>query len=205
MSNVADVIGSTGGVNYFDPSLEQSNVKLSPGIYPANIIKCEKVTRPVRGKHSADIYNFRIKVHESVAGKSYQVEDIDGTKKQVDGNNYIGREIRSVGIFFFLTPEPGDNFTAHPGGNRKYMDTVLALGVDCPEIEVDVGGEKKMVKSLPHLDTSDFLGIPVLATVGLGKPWKGTDGVDRQSFEVKSIDEWKQGVKLDVELEELPF
>ena len=85
------------------------------------------------------------------------------------------------------------------------MDTVLALGVDCPEIEVDVGGEKKMVKSLPHLDTSDFLGIPVLATVGLGKPWKGTDGVDRQSFEVKSIDEWKQGVKLDVELEELPF
>ena len=205
MSTMNDVVGSNGMVNYFDPSLEQSNAKLAPGIYPANIVKCDKLTRPVKGKYKADIYNFKIKVHESVAKKTYQVEDIAGNLKDIDGNNYVGREIRSQGIFFFLTPDAGDDFEAHPGGNRKYMETVIALGVDCPEVEVDVGGSKKKVKSLPHLDTSDFLGRAVLATVGLGKPWKGTDGMERQSFEVKSIDQWKEGAKIDVELEELPF
>ena len=203
MSDVADA--TTGMVNYFDPSQEQSKVKLAQGVYPAHIVKCDRVTRDVRNKHKADIYNFRIKIDKSVAKKSYQIEDIAGDMVQVDGSNYIGREIRSQGIFFFLTPDAGDGFEAHPGGNRKYMETILALGVECPEVEVDIDGEKRMVKSLPHLDTSDFLGRPVLAVVGLGKPWKGTDGVARQSFEVKSIDKWEEGEKVDVEAEELPF
>ena len=125
--------------------------------------------------------------------------------KKFDGNNYIGREVRSSGIFFFIAPDVGDDFEANPGGNRKYMDTVMALGVNCPDVEVDIDGEKKMVKSLPHLDTNDFLGVPVLATIGLGKPWKGTDGVERKSFEVKTIDKWEEGEKVDVELEDLPF
>ena len=204
MSTVTEV-ATNGMVNYFDPALEQSVVRLASGIYPAHIIKCDKVNRPVKGKYQADIYNFKIKVHESVASKTYQIEDIDGALKDMEGRNYVGREVRSTGIFFFLTPEVGDDFEAHPGGNRKYMETVEALGVSCPEIELDVEGSKKMVKSLPHLDTSDFLGIPVHATVGLGKPWKGSDGIERTSFEVKSIDKWEEGVKLDVELEELPF
>ena len=205
MSSVNEVMGSTGVVNYFDPSQEQSKVRLSAGIYPAHIIKCDRATRSVRNKYKADIYNFRIKIDDSVSTKTYQIEDINGAMKQVDGSNYIGREVRSSGIFFFMTPDVGDDFEANPGGNRKYMDTVLALGVDCPEVEVDIDGEKKMVKSLPHLEPNDFLGVPVIATVGLGKPWKGTDGVDRQSFEVKSIDKWEEGIKKDVEAEDLPF
>ena len=204
MSTMTEV-ASGSVVNYFDPSLEQSVTRLASGVYPAHIIKCDIVTRPVRGKYKADIYNFKIKVHDSVATKTYQIEDIDGSMKHVEGNHYIGREGRSIGIFFFLTPNPGDDFEAQPGGNRKYMETVEALGVDCPELELDVDGEKKMVKSLPHLETSDFLGVPVFATLGLGKPWVGTDGIERKSFEVKSIDKWEGGVKIDVELEKLPF
>ncbi len=205
MSTMTEVASTSGAVNYFDPSLEQIKTRLASGVYPAHIIKCDKVTRPVKGKYSADIYNFKIKVHESVATKTYKIEDIDGSFKDVEGRDYIGREVRSIGIFFFLTPEMGDDFEAHPGGNRKYMETVIALGIDCPEIEVDVDGSKKMVKSLPHLETSDFVGVPVYATLGLGKAWKGSDGIERRSFEVKSIDKWEKGVKIDVELEELPF
>jgi len=62
-----------------------------------------------------------------------------------------------------------------------------------------------MVKTLPDLHESAFLGVPVLANVGLGKPWKGSDGVERQSFEVKSINKWDEGSKIDVEAAELPF
>ena len=205
MSTMTEVATGGGMVNYFDPSLEQSTTRLALDIYPAHVIKCVKVTRPVRTKHKADIYNFHVKVHDSVAKKSYQIEDINGIMTQVDGNNYVGREVRSTGIFFFLSPDVGDDFEAHPGGNRKYMETVIALGIDCPETEIDVGGEKKLVKSLPHLNPSEFLGRPVLATVGLGKAWKGTDGIERQAHEVKSIEKWEDGAKIDVESEALPF
>ena len=204
MSSMSEV-ASSSVVNYFDPSLEQSKARLVAGVYPAHIVKCDKVNRPVKGKYKADIYNFRIKVHESVSERTYPVEEIDGSIKHIDGNNYAGREVRSIGIFFFITPEVGDDFEANPGGNRKYMEVVMSLGIKCPEIEVDVDGEKKKVKSLPHLETNAFLGVPVLATIGLCKPWKGTDGIERQSFEVKSIDKWEGGEKVDVELEELPF
>ena len=201
MSTMTEVAKESGVVNYYDPSLETSKVPFAQGIYPAHIIKCDKITRPVRGKHQADIYNYRIRIHPSVSKHTYKVEDIDGHLKDQDGSAYINREMKSAGIFFFLTPGIGDDFEAHPGGNRKYMETVMALGVDCPEVEID----GKMVKSLPHLETHEFLGKPVLATVGLGKPWKGTDGVERQMFEVKSIDNWNEGETIDVEAEDLPF
>ena len=71
--------------------------------------------------------------------------------------------------------------------------------------DLEVDGEKRTVKTLPDVHESAFLGCPVTATVGLGKPWKGTDGVERQSFEVKSITLWEEGTKVDVEADELPF
>tara|TARA_Y100000593_G_scaffold34762_3_gene68259 strand:- start:463 stop:1080 length:618 start_codon:yes stop_codon:yes gene_type:complete len=205
MSNMTEVVGKSSVNHYFDPSQEQSKIRLAQGVYPANIIKCESTVRSVKGKYKARIFNYRIKVHESVRTRVYQIEDIDGSMKDVDSSGYIGREIRSQGVFFFLTPDVGDDFEANPGGNRKFMETVEALGIKCPEVEIDVNGEKRTVKTLPDLDESAFLGVPVLANVGLGKPWKGSDGVERQSFEVKSIDLWEQGVKVDVEAAELPF
>ena len=205
MSTMTEVAGSTSVNHYFDPSQEQSTIRLAQGVYPVHIIKCESTVRPIKGKYSARIFNYRVKVHSSVAGRKYQVEDIDGKMKDVDASGYIGREIRSQGVFFFLTPDVGDDFEANPGGNRKFMETLEALGVECPEVEIDVDGEKRMVKTLPDLHESAFLGVPVLANVGLGKPWKGSDGVERQSFEVKSINKWDEGSKIDVEAAELPF
>ena len=202
---MTEVAGTTTTNHYFDPSQEQSTTRLAQGIYPAHIIKCVTMVKPVKGKYKARIFNYRIKVHKSVATRHYQIEDIDGAMKDVDASGYIGREIRSQGVFFFLTPDVGDDFEANTGGNRKFMETAEALGVECPEIEIDVDGEKRMVKTLPDLHESAFLGMPVLANVGLGRPWKGTDGIERQSFEVKSINKWDEGTKIDVEASELPF
>ena len=203
MSTMTDTMEVATAVNYFDPSQEKINTRLAQGVYPAHIIKCDSVVRPIKGMFKARIYNFRVKVAHEVVDRHYQIEDISGVMKDVNSSDYIDREVRSVGIFFFLTPEIGDDFKANSGGNRKFMDTVEALGVDCPEIEVEIDGEKRMVKSLPSLEHSDFLGKPVLANIGLGKPWKGTDGIERQSYEVKSINLWEEGTH--VETEKLPF
>ena len=205
MSTMTDTMQTATAVNYFDPSQEKANTRLAQGVYPAHIIKCDSVVRPIKGMFKARIYNFRVKVAHEVVDRHYQIEDISGVMKDVNSADYIGREVRSVGIFFFLTPEIGDDFKANSGGNRKFMDTVEALGVDCHEIEVEIDGEKRMVKSLPSLEHSDFLGKPVLANIGLGKPWKGTDGIERQHYEVKSINLWKEGAHIDVEAAELPF
>ena len=203
MSTMTDTMETATSVNYFDPSQEKANTRLAQGVYPAHIIKCDSVERPIKGKFKARIYNFRVKIANEVVDRHYQIEDISGVMKDVNSADYIGREVRSAGIFFFLTPDIGDDFEANSGGNRKFMDTVEALGVPCPEIEVEIDGEKRMVKSLPSLEHSDFLGKPVLANIGLGKPWKGTDGVERQSHEVKSINLWEEGTY--VETEKLPF
>ena len=203
MSTMTDTMATATAVNYFDPSQEKTNTRLAQGVYPAHIIKCDSVERPIKNKFKARIYNFRIKIANEVATRHYQIEDISGILTDVNSADYIGREVRSAGIFFFLTPEIGDDFEANSGGNRKFMDTVEALGGPCPEIEIEVDGEKRTVKSLPNLEHSDFLGKPVLANIGLGKPWKGTDGIERQSHEVKSINIWEEGSY--VETEKLPF
>ena len=199
-----ETIAKSSVVNYFDPSQEKSTVRLAEGLYPVHVTKCASQIRKVRGKYSARVYNFTVKVAQDARDVTYQIEDINGEMKDVNGGEYIGREIRSQGIFFFLTPDVGDDFEANAGGNRKYMETIEALNIECPLIDIDIDGQKKQVKSLPELSDSDFLGIPVLAQIGLGKPWKGKDGVERQYFEVKSINK-RKGEKIDVEAEDLPF
>ena len=203
MSTVAETMTTT--TDYFDPSQEKTNTRLAKGVYPVHIIKCDTAIRSVKNKYKACIYNFVVKVDTTAKTRAYQVEDIDGTPKSVSGAEYVGREIRSQGVFRFLAPEVGDDFEGNPGGNRKFMETAEALGNNCPDIEVEVDGEKRTVKGLPTLDAKDFLGKPVLANVDFGKPWKGKDGVERTSLEVKSINLWKDGTEVDVELEELPF
>ena len=203
MSTMTDTMETATAVNYFDPSQEKVNTRLAQGVYPAHIIKCDSVVRPIKGVYKARIYNFRVKVANEVTERHYQIEGISGAMEDVTSSDYIGREVRSAGTFFFLTPQIGDDFKANSGGNRKFMDTVEALGVECQEIEVEIDGAKRMVKSLPVLEDSDFLGKPVLANIGLGKPWKGTDGIERQSYEVKSINLWEEGAY--VETEKLPF
>ena len=204
MSTMTEVAGTTTTNHYFDPSQEQSTTKLAQGVYPANIIKCVTIVKPIKGKYKARIFNYRVKVHQSVATRHYQVEDIDGAMKDVDASGYIGREIRSSGVFFFLTPEAGDDFEANPGGNDKYLRFCESIGIDCPEIEVEIDGEKRMVKTLPELEPSDIIGKPLMSYIDLS-PWKDKEGNQRSSMNVKNFDKWSDGSTRDIGLEDLPF
>ena len=104
MSTMTDTMQTATSVNYFDPSQEKTNTRLAQGVYPAHIIKCDSVVRPIKGMFKARIYNFRVKVANEVTGRNYQIEDIGGIMTDVNSSDYIGREVRSVGIFFFLLP-----------------------------------------------------------------------------------------------------
>ena len=100
-----------------------------------------------------------------------------------------------------------DEFEANPGGNKKYFDFIKAMAIECKEVEMPIAdGKTKKVFELPsELNDFEVLGAPVIATVNFGKEWKGSDGVPRQSLEVKHLDKWEGGVKIDVESDEMPF
>ena len=50
-----------------------------------------------------------------------------------------------------------------------------------------------------------MIGKPIIATLNFGKPWKGDDGVERKTIEVKHAVLWEGGEVIDVELDDLPF
>jgi hypothetical protein len=193
-------------MSYFDPSEVKENVRLVPGKYLGHISKATiKNDVKVRGKYMSNIYNYYFKVSSDNAENTYQVEDISGATKEYKGDVYEGKEVRSNGVFHFIAPTEFDEFEANPGGNKKYFDFVQGLDVPCKETEVEVDGKSKTIYELPNLAVSDIVGKPVIATLNFGKPWKGDDGVERKSLEVKHIIKWEGGTIVDAEVEDLPF
>jgi len=196
------MIAETQVYNYFDPAEEKSNVAFAPGNYYGHITALKEPREvTVRKKYKAKVYNFVFTVANETANHTYNKEGIDGNPEEVSGREYVGRDIRSAGIFQFLAPQVGDTFKANSGGNRKFVEFCETAGIVCPEVEIEVDGEKRTVKTIPDCITDiDVVGKPVIATVGFGKPWKGDDGVERKSIEVKSILEWKGGKEKETDL-----
>lgn len=194
-------------MSYFDPSEVKENVRLMPGKYLGHISKATiKTDVKVRGKYMSNIYNFYLKVDgKANAENTYNVEDINGNMVEHSGDVYDGKEVRSNGVFHFISPTEFDEFSANPGGNKKYFDLVQGVDAVCTESKVEVDGKEKTIYELPNLAVSDMVGKPVIATLNFGKPWKGTDGVERKSMEVKHIVKWEGGKVIDVEAEDLPF
>ena len=192
--------------SYFDPSEVKENVRLVPGKYLGHISKATiKNDVKVRGSYMSNIYNYYLKIHKANAENVYMVDDINGEPKEHKGDVYEGKEVRSNGIFHFIAPTEFDEFKANPGGNKKYYELVKALDVPCNESEVEIEGKKKTIYELPSLDGSDMIGKPIIATLNFGKPWKGDDGVERKTIEVKHAVLWEGGEVIDVELDDLPF
>ena len=101
-----------------------------------------------------------------------------------------------TGIFMFLNPQPGDSFKANNGGNEKYLAFCEAIKINCPEIEVDVDGEKRMVKQFPELSEDEIVGSPIRGFVDI-EEYKDKDGETRKSFKVKHFSDWADGKKDD--------
>ena len=212
MSDIDNLLDDVKGYEhtYYDESTDTPKLYMAEDTYHANIVKCETVDRMVKGKYKAKIYNITVKLSPECANNTYKCRGIDGKVVDGSGSDFVGRELRSVGFFQFLHPKPDDDFEANPGGNRRYLQFCEAVGKPAEMKEVDINGEKKKVKQLPNLMESDILGVPILAVIKNGKPWKGNDGKERVSLEVKWLEPWVDGKPVDVDAvpskdDDIPF
>ena len=210
-NTIDTLVGSLGeGWTLYDETQDNTPtyVAMGPGLYPAHITKVEIVDRNVLKKYKATIYNLHVKIADDAKNRTFKAKS-DGVDVEVDGGQFVGREIRSQGVFKFLTPKPDEDFEQNPGGNKKYMAMVEALGIEAPVVEVEVGGEKRKIKTLPNVTEMDLLGKPMIAGIGFSKPWKDKTGKERRSLEVKSIRVWEEGKTIDisgdVDEDDIPF
>ena len=109
-----------------------------------------------------------------------------------------------MGLFYFLSPQVGEDFEPNPAGNVGYMRFCEALGIEMPKTTIEVDGSKQEVIKLTELSRDDLLGLPLMACLCESKPWKGRDGMTRTSFEMKAYRKWEDSTKKEV-LDDIPF
>ena len=198
MASVNDVLSATPTTSYYDPQ-ENVNVPMIPNEqYRAFIIECKAQEVTVRKKYKAKVFNYKLEIADENSELSYI-----SNGKEVKGGAFSGKAFKGAGIFHFLSPSDGDDFEANPGGNERYMEFCEAIGIQCPEVEIDVDGKKRMVKTLPELSTDDFLGKPILATL-VESSFVNKENKKVTYFQAKSVERWETEAR-DLQDEDLPF
>ena len=150
----------------------------------------------VKGKYKAKVYNIVYEIAEECAKMTFLAD-----QGEANGSPFVGKQVYGTGIFMFLNPQAGDTFEANNGANERYLRFCETIKVDCPEVEVDVDGEKRMVKQFPELKESEVEGSPIMGYVDIQEYVQ--DGKTKISYKVKDFSEWVEGKKKD--LADLPF
>ena len=199
MTSINEInIGDTTQMHYYDPK-ENTRVSLIPKqLYPMHVKRVTTREVNVKSKYKAKVYNIVYEIAEECAKNKYNTDN-----GEISGSSFVGKEIYSTGIFMFLNPKPGDSFEANNGANERYLDFCETIKVECPEVEVDISGEKRMVKQFPELKESEMIGKPILGFIDTEEYIK--DGETRISFKVKQFTAWTDGKVKDFALEDLPF
>ena len=202
----------TGGITYYDGAADVPRVPMPEGVYPAHITEVRTATRTVKSQYKALIYNVKVTIDKDAKSRSYEGTNAEGNAVTVTGEQYIGNEYSSKGVFKFLHPNGDAEFEANPGGNKGYFAFCKAVGKEPKDTEVEIDGEKITVKELPDLTEDDIMGKPVLVTMGKGKPWvSDRDGKTRVPIVAKWFNFWSEGTTLTEDelnakaLEDLPF
>jgi len=191
-------IGEQSNMHYYDPK-ENEYVSLIPKqLYPVHAKKVTTRIVDVKGKYKAKVYNIVYEVAEECAKMTFLAD-----QGEANGSPFVGKEIYSKGIFMFLNPKAGDDFEANNGANERYLRFCEIIKVECPEMEIDVDGEKRMVKQFPELTESEILGKPLVGFVDTQEYVK--DGETKTSYKVKDFEVWQDGKIKDFELADLPF
>ena len=203
MSSISELGSLTDKQSYFDPSEKEGpREKLWEGYYLGNITDMsvtEGVT--IRGKHKADIYNFTVTVHKDNKDNTHKNKSGD----EKSGADFVGREIKSNGVFNFLVPENGE-FEANPGGNESFFRFCQAIGLDVPTKTIGEGDSAREVHMLPSsLSQSDCLGKAVNCYVGATKPFTNNSGETITPMKVKLFQKWEGGETMNVLEDEVPF
>jgi hypothetical protein len=188
--------------NYYDASEKRSNKPVPTGWFASHISKMTvKRDVVIKNKWMANIYNFYIEISDEAKHREYDIEQEDGTVQVGSGSEFVGRTVRSNGIFNFIAK--GD-YPVNSGGNDKYLEFCEVIGVECPDMELEVNGEKRTVKVLPEIDESDVLGKAVNVFIDTGKPYTNNDGIEVTPRIVRTFSEWANGETKDIEAP-LPF
>ena len=74
------------------------------------------------------------------------------------------------------------------------------LGKEIPRKVVQLNGQDVEVQVLPQLMADDINGMPAIAVIDKGKPYKNKEGQERTPYEVKYVKQWQDGVKKDADI-----
>ena len=198
MASVTETIniGETTNMHYYDPK-DNEYVSLIPKqLYPMHCKKVDIREVNVKGKYKAKVYNIVYEIAEECAKKTFLSD-----QGEANGSPFVGKQVYSTGIFMFLNPQAGDTFEANNGANERYLRFCETISVDCPEIEVNIDGEIRMVKQFPELTKDDIIGKPLNGFIDTQEYMK--DGETKISYKVKDFSIWKEGRLKN--LDDLPF
>ena len=192
MATVNDVLGKSDTIQFFNPG-ESTRKKLIPKqVYYAYISAVSIKEVPVKSRYRAKVFNLTLEL----AKENEKVTFYDNGK-EVNGGIYEGREVRTKGVFLFLNPSDGDDWEANNGANENYLGFCENIGIDCPEVEVELDGEKTKVKQFPILDASDLIGKPVRAYI-VEESWKDKSGQSRTSVKAVGFERWDAPLRNDL-------
>tara|TARA_B100001250_G_scaffold174710_1_gene150267 strand:+ start:3965 stop:4573 length:609 start_codon:yes stop_codon:yes gene_type:complete len=202
MASVDDVISnSTETIQFFNPG-ESGKKKIIPKqVYYAYIKEVSIKEVSVRKRYRAKVYNMTLELAD--ANKNLTFHD---NGQEIKGDTFVGREIRTTGVFLFLNPSETDNWEPNNGGNEKYLGFCEKVGIECPEVEVELDGEKTKVKQFPVLEASDLIGKPVRAYI-VEEKWTDKEGKSRTSVKAISFDSWDAPLNDDIKdkHDDIPF
>jgi hypothetical protein len=203
MATVNDVIKSdTGSIQFYNPS-ESGRKKLIPKqVYFAYIKEVSIKEVNVRKRYKAKVFNLTLELAN--ANKNLTFHDDNGNP--VNGEVFAGREVRTTGVFLFLNPGETDEWEANNGANDKYLGFCEKVGVECPEVEVELDGVKAKVKQFPVLEASDLIGKPIRAYI-VEEQWTDKEGKSRTSVKAISFDVWDVPLNDDLKdsHDDIPF
>ena len=149
--------------------------------------------------YKATVYNYWVEVAKENDKMSYEFQG-----EQYTGQEYVGRNIKGLGVFKFLAPKEGDDFEANPSGNDKYLLFCKSIGAEVKKEERDIDGKKVTVEIMPSLSEDDINGRPITAVVDRGKPYTNKNGKEINPWQVKFVKLWDEGEIRDFK-EEIPF
>ena len=147
----------------------------------------------------ATVYNYRVQLSDENKTIKFKYGD-----EEYMGADYVGREVRSLGVFKFLTPGEDDDFEANPTGNDRYLLFCQTLGAEIKKVKRVIDGEEVTLESMPNLSAEDIIGKPVMAVIAKGKPFDLKSGKTIFPWEVKFVKPWEEGEMRDF-TEEIPF
>ena len=200
MASINEInIGDKSNMHYYDPKENNTASLIPKQLYPVHAKEVTTRVVDVKGKYKAKVYNIIYEIAEECANRTFTTDS-----GEIKGTSFVGKKLYSSGVFLFLNPGAGDSFEANNGANEKYLRLCGILNVECPEVEVEVDGEKRMVNGFPELSDSDIIGKPLLGYVDT-QEYVNKEGQNKTSFKIKDFNEWTDGKIKDFAVADLPF